>query len=73
MTGLTARNFGLEDRGVLREGAYADLTLFDANEVDEAATYAEPIAGRAASTRSSSTAPSSGATADPPGPAPAGC
>jgi N-acyl-D-amino-acid deacylase len=44
MTGLTARNFGLKDRGVLREGAYADLTLFDANEVDEAATYAEPIA-----------------------------
>jgi N-acyl-D-amino-acid deacylase len=44
MTGLTARNFGLKDRGVLREGAFADLTLFDANEVDEAATYAEPIA-----------------------------
>jgi N-acyl-D-amino-acid deacylase len=44
MTGLTARNFGLKDRGVLREGAYADLTLFDADSVDEAATYAAPIA-----------------------------
>ena len=44
MTGLTAKNFGLKDRGVLREGAYADLTLFDADTVDEAATYSTPIA-----------------------------
>ncbi len=44
MTGLTAKNFGLRDRGVLVEGAYADLTLFDADTVDEAATYARPIA-----------------------------
>jgi N-acyl-D-amino-acid deacylase len=44
MTGLTARNFGLADRGVLREGAYADLALFDADTVDEAATYEKPIA-----------------------------
>jgi len=43
MTGLTARNFGLKDRGVIREGAYADLTLFDADEVDETATYKAPI------------------------------
>ena len=44
MTGLTAKNFGLRDRGVLKEGAYADLTLFDADTVDEVATYAVPIA-----------------------------
>ena len=44
MTGLTAKNFGLKDRGVLREGAYADITLFDANTVDSAATYEKPIA-----------------------------
>jgi N-acyl-D-amino-acid deacylase len=44
MTGLTAKNFGLKDRGVLKEGAYADLTLFNADTVDEAATYAAPIA-----------------------------
>jgi N-acyl-D-amino-acid deacylase len=44
MTGLTARNFGLADRGVLREGAYADLALFDAETVGEAASYAQPIA-----------------------------
>ena len=44
MTGLTAKNFGLADRGVLREGAHADLVLFDAATVDEAATYEKPIA-----------------------------
>ncbi|MGE5097672.1 MAG: N-acyl-D-amino-acid deacylase family protein [Betaproteobacteria bacterium] len=44
MTGLTARNFGLEDRGVLREGAHADLALFDAATVDAAASYEAPIA-----------------------------
>ncbi len=44
MTGLTAKNFGLVDRGVLKEGAFADLTLFDASTVDAAATYEQPIA-----------------------------
>ena len=32
------------NRGVLREGAYADLTLFDADTIDSAATYEDPIA-----------------------------
>ncbi len=43
MTGLTARNFGLKDRGVIKEGAFADLTLFDPDTVAEAATYEAPI------------------------------
>jgi N-acyl-D-amino-acid deacylase len=43
MTGLTARTFGLKDRGVLKEGAYADLCLFDAATVDEDVTFAKPI------------------------------
>src|ERR1044072_6226884 len=30
MTGLTAGKFGLAGRGVLKEGAYADITLFNA-------------------------------------------
>jgi N-acyl-D-amino-acid deacylase len=42
MTGLTAKNFGLADRGVIREGAFADITLFDAETVDEGATFARP-------------------------------
>ena len=44
MTGLTARTFGLEDRGVLRAGAFADITVFDPATVDEAATFEKPIA-----------------------------
>ncbi len=44
MTGLTAQNFGLRGRGVLREGNFADLTLFDADTVDAASTYEAPIA-----------------------------
>ena len=43
MTGLTARAFGLKDRGVLRTGMAADITIFDAGEVDEAGTFAKPI------------------------------
>ena len=43
MTGLTAKTFGLADRGELREGAFADLCLFDAGAIDEAATFAKPI------------------------------
>jgi N-acyl-D-amino-acid deacylase len=43
MTGLTARTFGLADRGVLKEGFAADIAVFDAGEVDEAASFARPI------------------------------
>ena len=43
MTGLTARNFGLKDRGVIREGAYADLTLFDPLTIDSSATFEKPV------------------------------
>ena len=43
MTGLTAKSFGLEGRGVVREGAFADLAIFDAGTVDEAASFARPI------------------------------
>lgn len=42
MTGLTAKNFGLTDRGLVREGAYADLTLLDPETVDAGATYESP-------------------------------
>ncbi|HEX9837130.1 MAG TPA: D-aminoacylase [Alphaproteobacteria bacterium] len=43
MTGLTAKTFGLADRGALKEGYAADVTIFDAGTVDEAATFARPI------------------------------
>ena len=41
MTGLTASNFGLVDRGEIRVGAFADLTLFDAAEVLDMADFDE--------------------------------
>ena len=44
MTGLTARTYGLEGRGLLREGAWADITVFDADAVAEGASFEHPIA-----------------------------
>jgi N-acyl-D-amino-acid deacylase len=43
MTGLPAKTFGLKDRGVLKEGAFADIALFDPDTVDETATWEKPI------------------------------
>jgi N-acyl-D-amino-acid deacylase len=43
MTGLTARTFGLGDRGLIKQGMAADITLFDANTVGDAATFESPI------------------------------
>jgi N-acyl-D-amino-acid deacylase len=42
MTGLTAKTFGLADRGVLQEGFAADLVLFD-EDLEESATFEKPI------------------------------
>lgn len=43
-TGLTAAVFGLKDRGTLREGAYADVLVFDPQAVNDVATYEKPHA-----------------------------
>ena len=42
MTSLPASVFGLRDRGVIREGAIADIAIFDPAAVHERATYTDP-------------------------------
>ncbi|WP_110687130.1 N-acyl-D-amino-acid deacylase family protein [Salinicola aestuarinus] len=42
MTSMSAARFGLADRGVIREGAFADLTLFDFDSVRDGASFLEP-------------------------------
>ncbi|HVN27370.1 MAG TPA: amidohydrolase family protein, partial [Candidatus Binataceae bacterium] len=42
MSGMPAEKFRLRDRGVIRTGAFADLVIFDAKEIADVATYADP-------------------------------
>jgi len=42
MTSLPARVMGLSDRGTIREGNFADLVVFDMDEIRDEATFFEP-------------------------------
>ena len=42
MTSLPAERLGLRDRGLIREGMWADVTVFDPWEVADRATYEDP-------------------------------
>mgnify|MGYP000070600594 CR=1 FL=1 len=42
MTSLPAGKLGLQDRGLIREGFWADILIFDPNTVTDRATYQDP-------------------------------
>lgn len=42
MTGLPAEKFNLKNRGVITEGNFADLTLFDAQHIKDVASFENP-------------------------------
>lgn len=44
MTGMSAKRFSLDNRGVIAPGAFADLVLFDHREVIDTGTYEDPTA-----------------------------
>lgn len=43
MTSLNAAKLGIDDRGLIRPGLFADLTLFDPERVIDCATYTDPF------------------------------
>jgi len=43
MTALNASKLGLRDRGLLREGFFADITVFDPERVIDRSTYEDPF------------------------------
>lgn len=43
MTGLSATMMGIKDRGILKEGLIADITVFDPEKVTDTATYKNPF------------------------------
>ena len=42
MTAFPAGNLGLKDRGMLAEGYYGDIVIFDADTISDHATYEQP-------------------------------
>lgn len=45
MTGLPAKRLGLTDRGIIQEGMWADLVLFDFDEIEDTPSFEAPKQG----------------------------
>ena len=43
MTQNPAERFGVSDRGGLKKGNFADVVIFDADNINDLATYDDPI------------------------------
>ena len=43
MTGFPSARFGLHERGLIRQGFYADMVLFDPETLEDNATYVDPF------------------------------
>ena len=43
MTSIPAKRFSIENRGMIREGYFADLTLFDPETIQDRATFDHPL------------------------------
>ena len=44
ITSFPAQRLGLKDRGVIKNGAFADLVIFNPDRVHDTASYTEPYA-----------------------------
>jgi N-acyl-D-amino-acid deacylase len=42
MTGMTAARIGLQDRGLIKTGMWADMVLFDFDKINDTPTYTKP-------------------------------
>ena len=42
LSGYAAERFGLKERGILREGNFADVTIFNAETIADKATFENP-------------------------------
>ncbi|MBA7592436.1 N-acyl-D-aspartate deacylase [subsurface metagenome] len=42
MTSMSAKKIGLKDRGALQEGYWADIAIFNKNEIKDKATFENP-------------------------------
>ena len=43
MTGLPAQFLDLKDRGLIKEGYWADITIFNPEKIENNASYAQPM------------------------------